>query len=701
MNEKKQKLVFRTSLLLCILSFVLLIFLGNYYMSCQSQMLDDAKENAKSQADNAAMIIGKNLSKLVTISESLANEMSSGELKNSEVTERLKNDMEENTDLFGHFAAYEPYAFNSEKRLYAPYYVRVNRELELIQIENKYDYTVTGGENGTYSRTAWYHLPFETGACWIEPYLAASVNTSMINYNVVFYNANNSTGEKVPAGIIGTEYSLDGIRNLVGSFDLGNTGYGFIITQKGTIVSHPIAEYLGKNIADLKDKDDTLRQITENITYSGHQVFYNEDTGQNLWVFYEPIHPTEWTLGVVLIEDEISQECNTFQRHLEISLAMVSLTFLFLLSVLIFQAHKGNPKRMWIVASIFSMLCISGMCFVWYVTLDEAPDKINDDKKIFDRCGLEAALNKLYESPKKDMISIPTGIFLQSMEFSSANNVIVTGYLWQNYSGIPEDISRGFVFPEAESIEVEEAYREDSVIGWHFRAVLRQPFDYSKYPFDREDVWIRIWHKDFQQNIILVPDLESYDMMNPDSKPGLEKNFVIEGWDIQDSFFSYRTNTYNLNFGVEEYQQKFPELYYNVGLKRDFVSSMISDLIPLVVVAILLFAVLIISTKSDEKIQLYGFSSSTVLAYCAALFFVLIVSQVSLRDKLAAAGIIYLEYFYFILYIVILGVSINSILLASNSQYRLIHYGDNLIIKILYWPFILGSLLLITLIHFY
>jgi len=107
-----------------------------------------------------------------------------------------------------------------------------------------------------------------------------------------------------------------------------------------------------------------------------------------------------------------------------------------------------------------------------------------------------------------------------------------------------------------------------------------------------------------------------------------------------------------------------------------------------------------ISTEDKQKRALYGFSSSTVLAYCAALFFVLIVSHISLREKLAATGIIYLEYFYFILYFAILTVSINSILLASNTKYKFICYKDNLIIKLLYWPVILVLLLGITLKNF-
>ena len=97
-----------------------------------------------------------------------------------------------------------------------------------------------------------------------------------------------------------------------------------------------------------------------------------------------------------------------------------------------------------------------------------------------------------------------------------------------------------------------EVYRFDEVIGWNFRSVLRQQFNYAKYPFDREEVWIRMWSRDFDKNIILTPDLVSYHTTDPGSKPGLElQDFVLEDWDITETFFSYRDNTYETNFGIE------------------------------------------------------------------------------------------------------------------------------------------------------
>lgn len=700
-EDKYQKHIFRICLLGCIITLFLVLFIGYTYMHSTSSMLEDAKENARNQAKDAAAKIDSNLVNLITISESITNDLNSGKLEDDKVSARLRNTLQRHPELYGIVVAYKPYAYNSTTRLYAPYYILGQNEPQLIQIEDVYDYTQPDANDGISPRTVWYHQPLVKGAGWVEPYFGTASDTFLVLYALPFYRPNGSNLEMTPAGVTSAVYSLDCVRSLVGSFDLGPTGYGYIITEKGTVVSHPIQEYLGKNSTVLQENDETLRGINQNIIHEKYQEVHNSYTGQTSLVFHEMIPSTNWTLGVVFIEDEIFREAKTFNQHLKIAFFMAFLGLMFFISTLIFRLDRGDHLNLWIIVTILSILCLSGMVFIWSLALEESAAKDQRNIEIYNRVGLEKALyTPDYQVPP--VIRVPTGVFLQSLEFSSANNVIVTGYIWQDYSNIEDDeISPGFIFPEAESIDVEETYREGDVVGWYFRSVLRQQFDYSKYPFDSEEVWIRLWHKDFYKNIILTPDLGSYEFINAEQKPGLEHDFVLEGWRVQNSFYSYRRNSYNTDFGIAEFRQDLPELYYNVGMKRDFFGSIISDLIPITVVSILLFAVLIISTKKDDKIQLYGFSSSTVLAYCAALFFVLIISHVSLRDKLAAVGIIYIEYFYFVLYFVILGVSLNSILLASTTRCFIVDYRDNLIIKLLYWPVLLGVLLIITIINFY
>ena len=213
-----------------------------------------------------------------------------------------------------------------------------------------------------------------------------------------------------------------------------------------------------------------------------------------------------------------------------------------------------------------------------------------------------------------------------------------------------------------------------------------------------------MWPRDIDQNVLLVPDLASYDVTDPAKLPGVEQHdFVLEGWDLSESFFSYRENKYTTNFGIQNFvgKQDLPELYFNLGLKRNFLNGFISNMIPIIVVALLLFAVLLTITSREEDTRLFGFSTSGVLSFCGALFFVIIVSHIGLRNSLATQGLVYLENFYFVMYGAILLVGINSILVALPEHAKFTSYRDNLIFRLLYWPAILGTMLAITIVAFY
>ena len=319
------------------------------------------------------------------------------------------------------------------------------------------------------------------------------------------------------------------------------------------------------------------------------------------------------------------------------------------------------------------------------------------------------------------LMELPTGIIIESVDFVPVHNVAFTGYIWQIYSReIPKSMIPGpnyevpgFTLPQANigyHDDVAEVFRrvegDELVIGWYFRSQIRQQLDYAHYPFNREDLRIRIWPRDPYGDFLLVPDLESYPSTRPDILPGMDKNeLVLGGWKAESSFFSFRDLNLNISLGrsSEANQLVLPELIFNIGLRRQFVDAFISHVIPLLIVACLLFAVLVIVTLRQERIGIFGFSTSNVLAYCAALFFVVVISHISLRDGLDAPGdVVYLEYFYFVIYTAILLLSLNSILFTSaRISVPFVEYWDNLLVEILYWPFITGTMLVVSFFVFY
>src|SRR6478736_1014877 len=173
-------------------------------------------------------------------------------------------------------------------------------------------------------------------------------------------------------------------------------------------------------------------------------------------------------------------------------------------------------------------------------------------------------------------VFIPTGLYVQSVEFSGPYTVEVSGHIWQRYANdLPKDLTKGVFLPEAkEQPTFKEVYHKqlntEELTGWTFHATLRAQFDFARYPLGRHQIKLRMWHPDYNRNVYLTPDVAAYGSIYPAAVPGVDPNLVLEDWDIQQAFFSNRTHRYNTDFGTSGSvaNQLHPELYYHRRQKK-------------------------------------------------------------------------------------------------------------------------------------
>ena len=372
-----------------------------------------------------------------------------------------------------------------------------------------------------------------------------------------------------------------------------------------------------------------------------------------------------------------------------------------------------NKGKWWKISNSISLLFLVLIGAMWlYTTKRYRPNQ----NELTNRAEVEQYFSDNFSELPQERI--PTGIFIQSFKFNSSSEIYFTGYIWQiyklsKYKDIPdEEISVGFILPEAidngGNIEPQLAYRRqidqnNEVIGWYVEATLKQSFDYSKYPFDHKVAWIRFWSSDFDQKTILVPSFKSYQSTGINDAFGYDQDIVLDHWNLLETFFDYRTQEYNSNFGVniKDFKNKQPELYFNIVIERHFFNSFIVYILPLIIIAGLVFATLMMITKDPEQSSIFGLNTSGVIGVCSGLFFVVLLSQVQIREQFAGSRIVYLEFFYPLMYVNLLGVSVNSYLFSrvnteSNSALKWIHYEDNFIPKLIYWPLLLGNVTIIT-----
>ena len=339
-----------------------------------------------------------------------------------------------------------------------------------------------------------------------------------------------------------------------------------------------------------------------------------------------------------------------------------------------------------------------------------------DAYQLTDKASIKNYLNEHWKKtglPRdKIPLYVPTGVFIESVDWLDANSFYISGYVWQKYPHSSKGkVTQGFVLPEAVTLKKKVAYRWESetteTVGWFFEGKISQRFDYTKYPFDHKTVRLRMWHEDFNQVALLVPDLDSYDSTRPPDKFGIDPEIVLGGYDIIETFFRYQHHKYDSNFGYvgTKSQKNFPELYFNMVIKRDAIDALIINVLPLIIVIILCFSSLLSITIDEAKREIYNFRFLEILTQCGALFFVILLAHIHLREVLAGVGIVYLEYMYVIAYLCIVYVAVNAFLvvhaeLTDYAIYRIIKFEDNLLPKVLFLPIFSAAALLVSIYFF-
>src|SRR5687768_8636159 len=236
------------------------------------------------------------------------------------------------------------------------------------------------------------------------------------------------------------------------------------------------------------------------------------------------------------------------------TIMLLVLGFVLALSVAVLRPGAWNVHGTRLTSVIWTVALVVALLFTWrvIVTSDRWEDHVGSI--VTSPQELDAFVAAHRDAFSAYDYRVPTGIYLQSFEFLNANNVEIAGFVWQSYGPeIPDHVMRGVVLPEAvaEAYEAKEAWRiegDDGTeqIGWYFHGTYRQNFDYHLYPFDRQDIWLRIWSPEPVEGVMPVPDFGAYRDLTPSTLPGVDTQFVYGGWDPLNTSFSYDLIDYNV-----------------------------------------------------------------------------------------------------------------------------------------------------------
>jgi len=676
------------------------------------------KDNAIAATQAAAHDIDEVIASLMPTAKKLAAELEKKKLKKSEIEQRLKK---KPVEIYGLGVAFAPHAYDAETELYAPYYVERQGQNTLIDVASEYNYAAPD--------VYWFNEPLKHGAQFLSPYRGQTSQTVVTEYSVPFSLPGD---EGKPSGVVYANQSVGHLNHILSTLYSGATGYWFIISRDGTYLAHPNAS--------LAENQETIFQVADELgsnslsaagskAIEGQSVmtqYRNEITGAPSYLFCEPIPATGWSLCQVFDLNELPFQKNDLRRALIYVIVNVLILFLLLTLLALTYAYT-RARALWLASAVASTVLAAGLAAIWSVTHKyspyaphteqvrskvqlhqmtaqledglEVPEEEKADETIIQRL---RELTTYYAETK----NIPTGLFLTDLQFPNPSQISIVGYLWQRYTdkgGL--DVSRGLVMPQAIDTEIREVYRKKErgaeTIIWSVEATINQQFSYRAYPFDGKNLEIEMWHQDFGRNILLIPDIDSYRLINPRSKPGISNEAYLEGWRITDSSFGYVERDRRVLFGMYNrglfgiYQRsersEKPALTFNVRAERRLVETLFADLLPLIVIALLLFAIFLTSEAQGVA----------VLATCASLFFGTVFAQVRFRTKIPPYEVVYFESFFFALYAAMLAIAIVTMLYQLRVNFWIIQYRKGLIPKLLYWPIMLVALVAITVYYLY
>ncbi len=713
-------LIIRSCAVLSVIGFLYAIGIGLQFRGENQALLSEGLLSAQQRGDESQTQIESTLrrvtEKIDKVSENL---FKNGQDDPQQLLATIRKVMYSDPSFVEAGVAFAPFVYDPQIRLYGFSYVVDEDGMQLRDLDVNEDYTKTGAVG--------YHSAMQGKTVWLEPKYDEARHEMLVTYAVPLFKPEEPSK---PVGVVFATYSVSSFKRVLDNMDLGENGYGFLLSSERHFIVHHNQDYIDHRwslddfLGRLKNTS-VVNEVSNALLDPSRIVRLTDpDSGQDSLVFFLQIPEAAWTLGILLNNRDLVMPSSIARIKL-LHMVLVLCLSIFLLTIPLSGIQHGSTRSFWILSNVFTVCCIISYVTALKLTIDQPPVNFENSQLISNQNILNRFMSdqrrRTLEQREEVPLFIPTGIYIQSVSFEESIGVVINGYLWQRYTlGTHDGIDRGIVIPGSVFFELEKPLTTRSgnteLVRWGFKATLNQDFDYSRYPFGNENIQIQLRHKQFTRNVILIPDLESYKNINPAAKTGLQHNLHLQGWNIKRSFFNFRFENYSTSFGLTNYAglTDVPELFFTIEISKQIFGAIISHALPLVVVAILLFALLLLASNiKAAKLEVVE-----AIAACSGFFLVIIFSHLGMRESFAIKDIIYLEYYYYITYVLILFTVANYVIVTTTQKQdelyalpfkiintsalvRVIRYRNHIVAKVLYWPLSQLAVLILTLQEFY
>lgn len=187
-------------------------------------------------------------------------------------------------------------------------------------IKNSNDWNPSSDWDGR--KRPWYGVGRDSAeATWTEPYVDSTSGETLISAATKITDHGNFLG------VFGGDISLKVVANALNTMDFNGSGYAFLMSKSGNIISHPDAKFNAKPYSELfGGKSPALSQELHEVS-----------AGKDYLVSFTPLtnlKGLDWYIGVVLDKDIVMAEADNLSDRAMIATILGVLISLILLGLL-------------------------------------------------------------------------------------------------------------------------------------------------------------------------------------------------------------------------------------------------------------------------------------------------------------------------------------------------------------------------------
>jgi len=306
-------LAFRYSLFF-LAAILLIFFIAFVYSYGYSSvlLLEGAEKDATILTQQTIARFENVLQPAELVPRTLVNAMENPNISYNDILRISREFVVQDTVVFGSCLAFEPYGYDKDQYWYAPYIYEQGKN-----VSNR----LLGSSSYDYFKMDWYRLPkLLNKPVWTEPYFdKGGGDALMCTYSTPFYKTVNGISKF--AGVLTMDISLNAFERMVKEIKVYKSGYGFLVSAEGMIITSPILVMENKNVLDIA-RDRKGHETTKAIKamLAGKTGFTSTDgleaKNHPSFLSYAPVASTGWSFGIVFPADELLDDLFRFFKKI-------------------------------------------------------------------------------------------------------------------------------------------------------------------------------------------------------------------------------------------------------------------------------------------------------------------------------------------------------------------------------------------------